>query len=136
MLRAAREIAGFLRGKSLKQVRNDRQLSLAVVHDLAIIGEAASRITPATREKYPAIPWNDVIGMRNRLIHAYFEVDYRLVWDTAKRNLPPLALELARMLRARIRWTSGLRGLASDKKGLSGRQHDRVVYRTRGRLER
>ena len=73
-------------------------LVLSLVKDVEIIGEAAAHITDDTRERYPEIPWISIVGMRNRLIHAYFDVDLDRVWDTVIDDLPPLVLELEKIL--------------------------------------
>ena len=65
-------------------------LVLAIVKDVEIVGEAASRMTPSTRAAHPEIPWAEIIGMRNRLTHAYYEVDLDTVWDTVTADLPQL----------------------------------------------
>lgn len=69
-------------------MERDRKLALAIIKDLEIIGEAAAKISPETRERLPAIPWSAIVGMWNRLIHAYFEVDYDQVWSTVTDDLP------------------------------------------------
>jgi len=76
-------------------------LALAIIKDIEIVGEAASRIGENTRSTYPEIPWADIVGMRNRLIHAYFDINLDLVWDTVTANLPPLVDQLSRILRER-----------------------------------
>jgi len=76
-------------------------LALALIKDIEIVGEAASRIAENTRAAHPEIPWVDIIGMRNRLIHAYFDINLDLVWDTVTANLPPLVDQLSRILRER-----------------------------------
>ncbi len=62
----------------------------AVVRQLEIIGEATKKLSPELRGRSPATPWQDIAGMRDKLIHNYFDVDLRRVWNTAKRDLPPL----------------------------------------------
>ena len=62
----------------------------SIVRSLEIVGEAAARITPETREKYTEIEWPVIIGMRNRLIHAYFDINVGIVLQTVKENLPLL----------------------------------------------
>jgi uncharacterized protein with HEPN domain len=57
---------------------------------LEIIGEAAATLSQETRDKTPAIPWRQIIGMRNVLIHAYFDVDWNAIWNVVKSDLPPL----------------------------------------------
>jgi len=76
----------------------DRLLSLALVRCIEIIGEAASKVSPETRSKYAEVPWADIIGMRHRLVHAYFEIDLGRVCDTLAADLPPLILQLERIL--------------------------------------
>ncbi len=61
---------------------------------MEIVGEAASRVGAETREAHPSFPWREIVGMRNRLVHAYFEIDLRLVWDTVRNDLPPLIARL------------------------------------------
>jgi uncharacterized protein with HEPN domain len=68
-------------------------LVLAIIKELEIIGEAASKVSSETRERFPEIPWQDIVGMRNRFIHGYFDIDMDRVWDTVNADLPEL-LEL------------------------------------------
>lgn len=75
MLDAAKEAESFVLGKSRTALDTDRMLVLALVKDIEIIGEAASKASEETRLKCPEIPWPDIVNMRNRLIHAYFDVD-------------------------------------------------------------
>jgi len=71
---------------------------LAVIRCIEIIGEAASKISPDVRLMYPQIPWTDIVGMRNRLIHAYFDIDPDLVYDTLVGDLPRLIGSLQEIL--------------------------------------
>jgi uncharacterized protein with HEPN domain len=73
-------------------------LLFALVRALEIIGEAASKITEEYRARTPAIEWSEIIGMRHRVIHAYFEVDSNIVWSTTTEDLPPLIRELRAIL--------------------------------------
>lgn len=98
MLDAAREVMQFAEGRSKTDLKRDRMFALAVVKDIEIIGEAASRISEEIQEAYPQIPWVDIIGMRNRLTHAYFDINLDIVWDTITANLPPLIAELEKIL--------------------------------------
>ena len=63
-------------------------LARALVKDIEIIGEAASRVSQDFRATHPQLPWADIVGMRNRLIHAYFDINLDRVWDTIKKDLP------------------------------------------------
>jgi uncharacterized protein with HEPN domain len=64
-----------------------------------MVGEAARRVTEQDRAKYPAVPWQDVVDLRNRLIHGYDQVDYDTVWQIVVGDLPPLAAELELMVK-------------------------------------
>lgn len=90
ILDACREIERFTRGKSKDDFLQDRLLQRAIEKDLEIIGEAANQLSPETRSSYPSIPWQDIIGMRNILIHVYFEVDLETIWTTIQEDIPNL----------------------------------------------
>lgn len=95
---AAREAAGFVATRSYADLHADRQLTLALVKEIEIIGEAAARLSDETRGTIADIPWADVIGMRNRLVHVYFDIDLERLWDTVQQDLPQLAAELDKHL--------------------------------------
>jgi uncharacterized protein with HEPN domain len=80
----------FTEGRSRDDLDSDRMLSLASVRLIEIIGEAANRISFSCRAKYPDIPWREIIGMRNRIVHAYFDVDLDIVWTVIREDLPSL----------------------------------------------
>ena len=69
---------------------NDRQLVLALVKGVEIVGEAATQVTKPTRQQLPEIPWEPIVGMRNRLVRAYFDVNLDIVWKTVRGDLPEL----------------------------------------------
>ena len=71
---------------------------LAVMKDIEIIGEAASRISGELRASEPVVPWADIVNMRNRLIHAYFDVEPEIVWETVRLDLPELVQQIRRIL--------------------------------------
>jgi len=98
MLNAAEEALAFTSGKSKGEFSRDRMATLAVVKDIEIIGEAAGKVSVETMEKHGVIPWRDIIDMRNRLIHAYYDVDLEVVWDTLRKDLPPLVKTLREIL--------------------------------------
>ncbi len=99
MLDAAHEAMSFAAGRSRSDLDRDRMLVLAIVKDVEIIGEAASRTTSATRDAHPEVPWVQIIAMRNRLIHAYFDVDLQVVWDTVTVDLPQLVTVIEPLVR-------------------------------------
>ena len=94
MLDAAREALSFVAGRNSEDLGRDRMLVLALVKEIEIIGEAASRISDESRKALPRIPWPKIIAMRNRLIHAYADVDLSIVWDTLTGARPELLREL------------------------------------------
>ena len=91
MLDAGRRLQKFIANKSrIDLEKDDYLLGFAVVRALEIIGEAASKVTLETRDLLPTLPWHEIIGMRNRIVHAYDRVDYDVVWDTAHLSIPAL----------------------------------------------
>jgi uncharacterized protein with HEPN domain len=69
-----------------------------MVHHLMIIGEAVRAIDPAVRLKYPRIPWQQIAGMRNILVHDYFRINETVVWETVEKHLPDLKVEIQKLL--------------------------------------
>jgi uncharacterized protein with HEPN domain len=90
ILVAARLAVDYIRTSSEQEFLRDVQLQDAVIRRIEIIGEAARRLSPETRETLPALPWTEIIGMRNFVIHEYDDVDFTVVWDTVQRDLPRL----------------------------------------------
>ena len=97
MLDAARHAVRFVHGRTRADLDRDRQLVFALVKAVEIIGEAAYQVSPATRDQAPELPWDDMIGMRHRLAHAYFDIDLDILWRTTQEDLPPLIAELGRV---------------------------------------
>jgi uncharacterized protein with HEPN domain len=98
MLEAAREAVGYAQDRTREDLETDRTLMHSLVHCLEIVGEAASQVSPGVREASPQIPWGDIVGMRNRLIHGYFDVNLDVVWKTVKEELPPLIDRISLLL--------------------------------------
>lgn len=98
MLDAAREAVSFIKNKNRSSLDSDRVLVLGLVKSIEIIGEAAANVTKECQYKLPQIPWQNIIGMRNRLIHAYFDIDLDILWKTVTEDLPPLIAELEKVL--------------------------------------
>ena len=98
MLDHAKEAVDLVAGKDKDNLQKDRILELALIRLVEIVGEAAAKVSSETQAKYPSIPWPQVIGMRNRLIHGYDSVDLDILWDTIEVDLPPLIAELENIL--------------------------------------
>jgi uncharacterized protein with HEPN domain len=90
MIEAAENALTFVAGRQRADLNSDQMLRFALVRAIEVVGEAASRITEATRKATADIPWTLMVSMRNRLIHAYFDVDNDVVWKTAIQELPAL----------------------------------------------
>lgn len=99
MLDAAREALAFAAGKHREHLNSDRKLVLALVKDIEIIGEAAYQTSDETRRRLTNVPWEDIIGMRHRLVHAYFDINLDILWKTVTDDLPPLIKTLEEILR-------------------------------------
>lgn len=87
ILIAARQALRFLEGMTWEAFKQSELHQSAVMRPLEIIGEAARRVSEQTREAHPEIPWAQMIGLRNRLIHEYFRIDLRTVWETVQNDL-------------------------------------------------
>lgn len=90
MIEAAREIERFIAGRQPSDMDSDRMLLFAVVRALEIIGEAASQLSETTRAKASKVPWRAIVGMRNRIVHAYWDIDTGIVWKAAAEEVPAL----------------------------------------------
>ena len=94
MVEAAESAVQFILGRQRTALDEDRVLLFALVHAVEVLGEAASRISEETRTTHTSIPWRAIVGMRNRLIHAYFEINTAIVWQTVTQEIPALLPQL------------------------------------------
>jgi uncharacterized protein with HEPN domain len=99
MADAAREAVAFAQGQTLESVQGDRMRALAMTRLFEIIGEAATTMSAELKAAHTQIPWRVMAGMRNRLIHAYFDVDLAVVLNTAQMDLPLLIPTLDALLK-------------------------------------
>ena len=98
MIIAARSAVSAIEGRDPSALAADHVWALGLVKCLEIVGEAAGQLSADLRARYSAIPWGQIIGMRNRLVHAYFEIDYEQVWKALTEDLPPLIEQLEGIL--------------------------------------
>jgi uncharacterized protein with HEPN domain len=90
MLDAARQAVDFARGRTRADLDRDFQLSLALTRLVEIVGEAAKNVSPERRALLPKVPWRAIAGTRDRLVHAYFDVDHDQLWQIVSTDLPAL----------------------------------------------
>ena len=88
----------FVKGRSRNDLDSDEKLELAVIRLVEVIGEAAKNLSQEFKDKNPQIPWKQIMGTRDRLIHGYFDVDPDVIWTIVTRDLPYLTGELKKLL--------------------------------------
>ena len=95
-IEAAQKARKFIKDRTRADLDKDEMLALSLVRLLEVIGEAANLVSSEFKKKHPSVPWKKMIGLRNRLIHGYFDINLTIVWDTVDRDLPSLleALQL------------------------------------------
>ena len=98
MLDHAAEALEMTRGRSRADLDTDRMLNLALVRLMEVLGEASARVPQDFRSQYPDVPWRQTSDMRNRLIHAYNEVDFDTLWEIIRHEVPPLIEQLEAIL--------------------------------------
>jgi len=89
----------FVTGMSYEQFEDDLRTHFAVTRALEIVGEATKRLPVSFREQYPNIPWQDMAGMRDRIIHGYDNVNLRIVWDVVARDIPDVKPQIQEILK-------------------------------------
>jgi len=98
MLDAGQNAVSFIANKSRTDLDDDSMLVFALIKAIEIIGEATSKVSRSSQERFKEIPWRQIVGMRNRLIHAYVDVSLDILWHTVTNNLPPLIQALERII--------------------------------------
>jgi uncharacterized protein with HEPN domain len=96
---SAKETLSFVENRTREDLDRERMLSLALVRLIEIMGEAANHVSEPCQAKYFRIPWRQIIGMRNRIIHAYFDVDLDIVWQVITQDLGSLLMEVEKAIK-------------------------------------
>ena len=98
MLDAAQQAVEFAQDRARANLDSDRMLAFSLVKASEIVGEAASQVSEIRRAQLSDIPWADIIRMRHRLVHAYFDTNLDILWQTVQHDLPPLIMALEEAL--------------------------------------
>lgn len=98
MLDAAQKVANFTQGRNRQDLDTDEMLALAIIRLLEILGEAAKNVSPEVQARTPEIPWRQIAGTRDRLAHAYFDVNLDIIWEIVTTNMQPLIQNLETLL--------------------------------------
>lgn len=99
ILAACSKIEAIVESTSEQFFLKDPVLPAAVLHHLTVIGEAISRLSVELRERYPDIPWRQMIAVRHRIVHAYFDLDWQILWDAAMEDVPQLRQQVLQILK-------------------------------------
>jgi uncharacterized protein with HEPN domain len=142
LLDAILQVESYLLDLDEAAFLGDARTQDAVVRQLEIIREATKKLSPEIRGRSPATPWQDIAGMRDKLIHDYFDVDLRRVWNTAKRDLPPLKAPSSSSSKSTRRASFPSPGVVALGRAIqqparapNNRRHLRLTQRAGARLE-
>jgi uncharacterized protein with HEPN domain len=98
ILTACRKIESIVTAISEEAFLADEVLPAAVLHHLTVIGEAISRLSVELRDRYPEVPWRQIVAVRHRIVHAYFDLDWQILWDAAADEIPELRRQVREIL--------------------------------------
>ncbi len=90
ILEAIIDISNFVDDLTFNEFANDKKTINAVIRSLEIIGEASKKVSQEVKENHQNIPWKEMAGMRDKMIHGYFDLDLVTIWETVKKDIPPL----------------------------------------------
>lgn len=90
ILESIANVRSYTGGMTFEDFAEDKKTVRAVAYEIGVIGEAARHVPPGVRERYPEVPWSEMQGIRNVVVHEYFRIDELILWDTVERDLPPL----------------------------------------------
>lgn len=98
ILEMVENICNFTKNMSYEDLEGDKKTLYAVIRCLEVLGEAVKKIPKHIKEEYPEIPWQEIAGIRDKLIHEYFGVDIEIVWDTIDEDLSPLEVTVTKII--------------------------------------
>jgi uncharacterized protein with HEPN domain len=94
ILTGSRKIEAITGAASQGSFLRDEVLPAAVLHHLTVIGEAINRLSPELRERHPEVPWQQIVAVRHRIVHAYFDLDWQILWNAATDDVPQLRRQI------------------------------------------
>ena len=98
ILTACRKIESIIAANPEEAFLGDEVLPAAILHHLMVIGEAISRLPIDLRDRHPEVPWRQIIAIRHRIVHSYFDLDWQILWDTATEDISKLRLKVLDIL--------------------------------------
>ena len=98
ILSASSKIEAIIAATSEESFLRDEVLSAAVLHHLTVMGEAINRLSPELRERHPEVPWHQIVAVRHRIVHAYFDLDWQILWNAAMDDIPQLRKQIGGIL--------------------------------------
>ena len=98
ILSASRKIEAITAATSEESFLSDEVLPAAVLHHLTVMGEAISRLSRELRERLPEVPWHQIVAVRHRIVHAYFDLDWQILWNAAMDDIPQLRKQISGIL--------------------------------------
>lgn len=98
IINACTKIAAITARTDEEQFLTDEVLPAAVLHHLTVIGEAINRLSPEIRARHPEVPWPQIVAVRHRIVHAYFDLDWKILWNAATDDIPHLREQVSRIL--------------------------------------
>jgi len=98
ILSACRKIEAIVAATSESSFLKDEVLPAAVLHHLTVIGEAINRLSVELKERHPEVPWRQIVAVRHRIVHAYFDLDWQILWDAATEDIPELSCQIRGIL--------------------------------------
>lgn len=99
ILDAIEKVEGFTQGMDYEQFAADDKTVFAVIRALEIIGEASKKIPKSVKDKYPSVPWREIAGIRDKLIHGYFGVNIAVIWKTVEQDIPDLRPSIVKIIK-------------------------------------
>ncbi len=98
ILAASRKIEAITAATTEERFLADEVLPAAVLHHLTVIGEAINRLPPELRSRHPLVPWRQIVAVRHRIVHAYFDLDWQILWNAATDDIPRLREQVSRIV--------------------------------------